>query len=170
MGDGAGVSGLAPDVVEALARIGAVGEPGSAWRPAEPASPVRDLSGRLADGLRPSEFWDFAAAILEAVARFRRQDLKGLISGWDDAPGDLAILERRALVFQTLWPWSPVQGACLFHALALRIFLRRAGGRCDWVFGVRTWPFSAHCWLQSGDLVLNDVAERVGAYRPIMVA
>ena len=72
-------------------------------------------------------------------------------------------------MFRTLWPWSPVQGACLFQALVLRLFVRRGGAACDWVFGVRTWPFSAHCWLQSGDLVLNDLAERVGAYRPILV-
>ena len=37
-----------------------------------------------------------------------------------------------------------------------------------WVFGVRTWPFSAHCWLQIGDAVLDDDPERVGIYPPIL--
>ena len=47
--------------------------------------------------------------------------------------------------------------------------LRRAGQNAAWVFGVRTWPFSAHCWLQIGDAVLDDDPERVSRYTPIMV-
>jgi hypothetical protein len=38
------------------------------------------------------------------------------------------------------------------------------------VFGVRTWPFHAHCWLQCDDVVLDDQADRVAAYAPILVA
>lgn len=154
----------------ALASIGATVERSVPRRGGEAVAPARDLYGRLAREVRAGEVWDFIASILEAVVRFRRQDLEALIGGWGDGrERDLAILERRALVFRTLWPWSPVQGACLFQALVLRLFVRRGGAACDWVFGVRTWPFSAHCWLQSGDLVLNDLAERVGAYRPILV-
>lgn len=36
-----------------------------------------------------------------------------------------------------------------------------------WVFGVRTWPFAAHCWIQIGDLVVGDVLDRVRGYTPI---
>jgi hypothetical protein len=36
------------------------------------------------------------------------------------------------------------------------------------VFGVRTWPFHAHCWLQVEDVVLDDHHERIGAYTPLM--
>ena len=36
------------------------------------------------------------------------------------------------------------------------------------VFGV-TMPFAAHCWVQQGDVVLNDALDRVLRFRPIMV-
>lgn len=71
--------------------------------------------------------------------------------------------------FQALLPWTPHQGACLYRAFVLLSMLRRSGQDAAWVFGVRTWPFSAHCWLQFDDAVLDDDPERVGLYTPIMV-
>jgi hypothetical protein len=47
-------------------------------------------------------------------------------------------------------------------------FLAARGLAADWVFGVRTWPFSAHCWVQAGGIVLNDTVERVAPYRQIL--
>lgn len=72
--------------------------------------------------------------------------------------------------FRGLLPWTPGQGACLYRAFVLLGLLRRAGQDAVWVFGVRTWPFGAHCWLQIGDAVLDDDPERVSAYTPIMAA
>lgn len=169
-GGGARLLGLAPHVIEALRGIGAVVDGAAPRRPARYVAPARDLGGRVARRVAPGEVWDLAMSLLQALVLFRRRDLQGLVGGWEERAGraDPERLERRALVFRTLWPWSPVQGACLFQALVLRLFLRRGGLDADWIFGVRTWPFSAHCWMQSGDLVLNDLAERAGAYRPIM--
>ena len=59
--------------------------------------------------------------------------------------------------------------ACLKEALALLYFLGRGGVRADWVFAVKGAPFAAHCWVQLGDVVLNDTVDNVGAYTPIMV-
>ena len=167
---GARLLGLAPQVIDALFAIGAVVDGAEPRRPSRYVAPARDLGGRVARSVGPREVWDLATSLLQALVLFRRRDLQGLVGGWEARPGraDPARLERRALVFRTLWPWSPVQGACLFQALVLRLFLRRGGLDADWIFGVRTWPFAAHCWIQSGDLVLNDLAERAGAYRPIM--
>lgn len=75
----------------------------------------------------------------------------------------------RACAFQQMLPWIPLQGQCLYRAFMLLNFLRLGGHRARWVFGVRTWPFQAHCWLQAGELALDDAAERVGAYTPILV-
>jgi hypothetical protein len=36
------------------------------------------------------------------------------------------------------------------------------------VFGVREAPFTAHCWVQDGAVVLNDHLENVDLYTPIM--
>jgi hypothetical protein len=66
-------------------------------------------------------------------------------------------------------PYAPVSGKCLLRSFMLLRVLRRADFDAHWVFGVRTWPFHAHCWLQCGDLVLDDDADRVAAFTPILV-
>lgn len=86
------------------------------------------------------------------------------------SPAQAAEVLRLAQAFSTLLPWIPFQGECLFQAFMLVRFLQRAGLQADWVFGVRTWPFHAHCWVQLGELVLNDAADRLTAFTPIMVA
>jgi len=58
---------------------------------------------------------------------------------------------------------------CLYDSLALLEFLARYGIYADWVFGVQTRPFAAHCWVQHGDVVFNDMVEHVRGYTPIMV-
>jgi hypothetical protein len=58
---------------------------------------------------------------------------------------------------------------CLYDSLALIEFLARYGIYPDWVFGVQTRPFAAHCWVQHGDIVFNDSVEHVSGYTPIMV-
>jgi hypothetical protein len=60
--------------------------------------------------------------------------------------------------------------ACLLESLALLEFLAGHDLHPDWVFGVRTRPFAAHCWVQYGDAVCNDVVERVCRFTPILVA
>lgn len=66
-------------------------------------------------------------------------------------------------------PFVPGQGECLYRACLLRSYLAGRGLGSSWVFGVRTWPFAAHCWLQCGDLVLDDDPDRVALYTPILV-
>jgi len=58
---------------------------------------------------------------------------------------------------------------CLYDSLALLEFLARYRIYPDWVFGVQTRPFAAHCWVQHGDIVFNDTVEHVSGYTPIMV-
>lgn len=77
---------------------------------------------------------------------------------------DVASAARRARV------WVPYEGECLKRAFQLRRLLARHGLAADWVFGVKTWPFAAHCWLQVGDVVVGDRLERVRMYTPIMRA
>ncbi len=48
-------------------------------------------------------------------------------------------------------------------------FLGAEGIHPDWVFGVKTEPFDAHCWVQHGEIVLNDAPDRVRQYSPILV-
>nr|WP_295238191.1 lasso peptide biosynthesis B2 protein [uncultured Brevundimonas sp.] len=66
-------------------------------------------------------------------------------------------------------PWTPRQEVCLHRSFMLLHYLRGLGVSADWVFGVRTWPFAAHCWLQIGDTVVGDDLHRVARYTPILV-
>ncbi len=87
----------------------------------------------------------------------------------EDAPQPSEALTRSALVFERMLVWAPFQGKCLFRTAMLRRFLHRRGLRAAWVFGVRTWPFSAHCWLQVGGVVINDRVDHVAGFAPVMV-
>ena len=57
---------------------------------------------------------------------------------------------------------------CLFDSLVLATFLTRQMIPCTFVIGVSTKPFLAHSWVQMGELVLNDTAEHVQMFTPIL--
>ena len=59
---------------------------------------------------------------------------------------------------------------CLTRSIALAGCLAATGDECYAVLGVTALPFSAHCWAQQGDTVLNDSFEEVLRYTPILVA
>lgn len=77
-------------------------------------------------------------------------------------------LLRDLAVYRRLAPWLPIDGPCFFRSDMLRAYLAALGHGVVWCFGVRTWPFHAHCWLQVEDVVLDDEAERLAPYRPIV--
>ncbi|WP_372362202.1 lasso peptide biosynthesis B2 protein [Xanthomonas sp. NCPPB 1325] len=85
----------------------------------------------------------------------------------------VAGLEQRltdaASVFRHARLWVPVEMRCLLDSVALARFLRRRQLDARIVFGVALDPFSAHCWVQAGDLVLNDTVGNVHAHTPIRV-
>ncbi len=64
--------------------------------------------------------------------------------------------------------WAPFDGACLKRSYMMLRYLRLRGHDAAWVIGVRTWPFMAHCWLQVGEVVLDDDHERLLPYHPIL--
>lgn len=63
----------------------------------------------------------------------------------------------------------PMAPNCLRDSVALGRFLARRGLPFKLVFGVKVSPFAAHCWLQSGMIVLNDSLDSVADFRPILV-
>lgn len=70
--------------------------------------------------------------------------------------------------FDRLRPWYPRDYLCLFDSLALIEFLAHYRQYPTWIFGVRSDPFYAHCWLQADALLLNDALETTSVYCPIM--
>ncbi len=142
--------------------------------PFEVTTPRRDLAGAVSDRIRARDAWDLAAAWSGLAPRFYRRPFSEVIDrargrkAGVDGEGRAGEVEARAVLFNSLLPWSPVQGACLLQSAWLITFLGQAGLAADWMFGVRTWPFSAHCWVQLGEVVLNDTVERVAPYRAIL--
>lgn len=70
-------------------------------------------------------------------------------------------------IFDTLRPFVPKLGRCLPHSLYLRDFLDLHGIATKLVFGVRTHPFEAHCWVEHDGCILNDTADHVAWFTPI---
>lgn len=160
------------DVLDDLASAGLVTRhPPTTPRPALPAR-RGDL---VANGASPSPFALADALVhgLVATAAFHRKDMAGLIASAGRRRrtpakdcGERAA--RAARAFAAVQPWMPFEGDCLQRGFMLHAQLRRTGVPALWVFGVRTWPFLAHCWVQIDDRIVGDSLERVSGFTPIM--
>lgn len=71
--------------------------------------------------------------------------------------------------FRRARPYVPIEPVCLLDSIALTHFLARRGLRVHIVFGVTAEPFSAHCWVQAADMVLNDTVGHATSYTQIRV-
>lgn len=116
-----------------------------------------------------------ACAMADLAQGYWRQPLSSLVA-WaaegagpqGDQPPSASMLDVVAS-FHRWAPFAPAPGKCLLRSFMLLRLLRRHGHDARWVFGVRTWPFRAHCWLQAGDVVLDDDVEALVALTPILV-
>lgn len=61
-----------------------------------------------------------------------------------------------------------VTDQCLVRSMSMLAMMHNIGAAPYLVFGVRTNPFSAHCWIQEGDIVLNDSPEHARLFEPIL--
>jgi len=77
--------------------------------------------------------------------------------------------EQLARRFLRLRGFIPASGRCLPASLLLINFLRLSGVAADLVIGVRTHPFEAHCWVETGGKVLNDEIGYCRSFSPIFV-
>jgi len=135
--------------------------PGLPKTPSALPTTVRPTIGDLAT---------FTLIWLDAVRR--RPTLAGLarrMQGRRGRRNDPAAVAARVEIFNRILPLAPWTGACLLQAELLLRFLNAADLDADWVFGVRTWPFLAHCWLQNGDVCVSQAPETLTIYRPILV-
>lgn len=163
------LTGLDPASCAALAEDGFLAQ---AWTPARapPAPPRRGLP-EPAGAWGLGETASVAAACLAVVTGYAGRPFAELVRetprAGPAAPAPEAL--RLAAAFRDLAPWAPLSGKCLVRSFVLRRLLARRGHPCDWVFGVRLWPFAAHCWLQAGEVALDDIPERLAPYTPILV-
>jgi hypothetical protein len=114
-------------------------------------------AARMALRLRP-----IAAIVAGVAARKSRQAARASLSDLHAAHQLVAAyVHMRPLIFAAT-------NACLYDSLTLVNFLSGYRVYPDWIFGVQTKPFAAHCWVQQGDVVFNDTPEHVRRYTPIL--
>lgn len=89
---------------------------------------------------------------------------------WPDAALRSEVIHDWALRIDRLRPLIPRTGRCLVRSLLTLEYLRLRGVGADWVFGVRSHPFEAHCWVEYDGTVLTDSLEHVRWFTPILVA
>jgi Transglutaminase-like superfamily len=105
--------------------------------------------------------------LADVIRRIRRRTHAKARVGATTA--EVSMREAVAKFVQLRLLFAPTKDTCLVDAIALRGFLAQYGFRSNLVFGVRASPFHAHCWLQVGDVVINDTIESIARFKPIML-
>ncbi len=169
---GSGAVAAEDDILQELQSAGLVTMTPGPSTVRTPLAPRGELS--ISDNPHLLRRLETAARTLAATAAFRGKSLVQLIETGTPPTGGPSTVDHgrvaaRASAYRAALPFIPFEGLCLQRAFQLRRLLAQDGQRVDWVFGVRTWPFFAHCWLQIDDLVIGDRIERVRAFTPIAV-
>lgn len=170
--------GLDPDDPEAALRLRAShlvvsGQSPQATAP-PPDLPQRALPEWPGRSLTPNEARRLVAALADLPRYYAGRPLGRILKCAERAGerrGRAAAASealRLASVFEAAAIWLPIPRKCLIRSFVLLRFLQRSGCRATWVFGVRTWPFGAHCWIQLDDVALDDAPDRLAAYTPIL--
>jgi len=126
------------------------------------------------------QLWRFGGSCLQAQLSLKLRPIQSIVEvirarkvrRGAGGPPDADPVRLRALVtsFARLRPlFYTLRSACLLDSLTLLHFLGTEDIHPDWVFGVKTDPFDAHCWVQHGEVLLNDIPDRVRQYSPILV-
>lgn len=169
-------SALAPQdeaVVAALLEAGLIRRSADAAARATLPRPSHDIGEAGSDPLTLGDVWRLSGALWDLVWRYRGHrlgEILAFVSAAPCAPPEVATPDvvRLARRFQRAVVWLPMPRKCLVRSFVLLRFLQRSGLNARWVFGVTTWPFRAHCWLQVADMALDDNAERIVEYEPIL--
>lgn len=155
-------------------------------KPAVPVTAARaarslvelDLDDRPRTGA--ALLWRFGRSYLHAQLSLKLRPIQAIVETVRNRKAaraarshpDADAVRLRTLVnaFTRLRPLFYTQrSACLLDSLTMVHFLGAEGFHPDWVFGVKTEPFDAHCWLQLGEAVLNDAPDHVRQYSPILI-
>ena len=157
-----------------------VGKPAVPVATARPARSLVEFDLDLRPKASSAQLWRFGRSCLQAQLSLKLRPIQSIVEAVrdrkarciarDSQPADPARLRALATAFARLRPlFYTLRSACLLDSLTLLHFLSIEGIHPDWVFGVKTEPFDAHCWVQYGEVLLNDIPDRVRQYSPILV-
>lgn len=169
-------------VTHALTQQGLITRRHSDWAQADRPriAAVRKEISPIENEHKPSLRVDYCTAFflasISASWKLRRYSMLKIVSSISEIKHQELEMEHQTheslssltKIFHYLRPLYVRQYLCLYDSLALVHFLAKYHFFPLWVFGVKTQPFSAHCWVQAGDCVLNDKLDFVHEYTPIM--
>ncbi|HKX77531.1 MAG TPA: lasso peptide biosynthesis B2 protein [Novosphingobium sp.] len=171
-------STISPDEVERLIRAGVLEAADEGQMPAHPVPIVAPTADRVSVAYRSKASLMLMVQVVLAqlmaslmvrivpmgvIARHLERLNSG--EGHDD---DVMAADRLAAAFRRASVLIRVEGNCLPRTLAFVWLARRRRCNANLVIGVRINPFSAHCWAQAGDVVLNDRLDRANLFKPIL--
>lgn len=172
------------DITKLVERTILVEQAGTAIgaRPSIKAAARSAVEASLAPrNLRVSELIEVFSIVLTTRIKLKISTLKSILDG---LAADRNIQTRRtkplaelsehrladaAAVFRRARLYVPIEMRCLLDSIAMARFLLRRRIHAHVVFGIALDPFSAHCWVQADDLVLNDTVGNVNSHTPIRV-
>lgn len=135
-----------------------------------------DLNSRPSTTLE--HLWRVCTAYTSAKWALRRRPIKEVVEvvrlrkkqGSSSDRLDAETVRPLVTAFVYLRPlFFTSKDACLLDSLTLVNFLAGYGVFPQWVFGVKTDPFYAHCWVQQGGFVFNDTPDYIRGFSPILV-
>lgn len=135
----------------------------------------RGIDSAIGNSIRLGDVLAVARSTVLAQRSLRRDRLAALATpraaalSMRDGLGRACPPETLAHRFLRARRLLPIAPRCLPDSLALRVWLERHGHPSTLVFAVRLKPFSAHCWLESDGVVLNDAPDRIDRFIPIGV-
>jgi hypothetical protein len=118
-----------------------------------------------------------ARSVIRARRMLRRQPLHANLSRRRSAldyrrplrtAPDRQATVSRAAIFHAVRHLAPVRRVCLLDSLALIDWLDDELEGVQLVFGVTAYPFGAHCWVQTREMLLGDEPDTIGRYTPIL--
>lgn len=142
-------------------------------RSERPASALLDSMPRAR--LRARDLTLTARLLVQTRRDIRRRPIGVILAGLrvPDAnatePGDGSAVRTSAIPFLAARRLVPIRHNCLLDSIALVRWLVTKGCPVTLVFGAKLHPFAAHCWVQSGTLLLNDRLETVHRFEPVRV-
>lgn len=102
---------------------------------------------------------------LDKASAYRNRKI-GAYEGATPIPDEGKLLQANGQ-FARARRYVPIEPVCLLDSLSLLRFLSRRGVPANIVIGVAPEPFAAHCWVQVGDMVLNETLSDANAHTPI---
>jgi hypothetical protein len=132
----------------------------------------RELQLRTDRWPSPQALLRFLVALFRTLAAFFVFRFARLVANMRiqprDGTRDLATYSRAVAQFELLCLALPFRFHCLFRSYLLLRFLHAHGLTASWIFGVSLFPFEAHCWVASGDVLLSERTERIERFTPIL--